>query len=193
MPSAKGCIKITMLDPEIKERNLNNMGIAMVLAGVFVTLVWRYGGTKTALEYSWMAWITLGCARRDAEEHRIPQDLLWIGIVGRIGFILKDPCAAEISRAMAGGPGISVILLLIVLIAERYGGGRFMGGGDIKLVGVTGTFLGWKGNWTVLLLACMFGAAYGAIQHKKEFPWGPCITAGAWIVMLAGSAWVPEF
>lgn len=179
-----------MKDPILNSNteNLRGIGIAALLASVFVTLRIRYGNEGPVLMYSWLAWITLGCAFQDREEHRISGDYFWIGILGRVIFLEADEnIVLQLGKAMIGGLGVSGILLIGILGAEMCRKRRLMGGGDIKLICLTGVFLGWRGNWACLLLAGIFGLAYGLICGKKEFPWGPCVTAGAWVVMLAGS------
>ena len=66
-----------------------------------------------------------------------------------------------------------------------------MGGGDIKLLFVTGLYLGWQLNILCLFLACILGILFGLIANRKKdsqtlFPWGPAITAAAIVTLLAG-------
>ena len=81
--------------------------------------------------------------------------------------------------------------LVCVLVAETIMKKDAMGGGDIKLLALTGAFLGWKLNVLCLLLACVIGIIVGAVLMKKRgasraFPWGPSIAAAAWLTLLFG-------
>ena len=65
-----------------------------------------------------------------------------------------------------------------------------MGGGDIKLLFLTGLFLGWKRNLLCLVAACVIGIVWGLLQKKRDggedIPWGPSIALGAWLTALCG-------
>ena len=82
-------------------------------------------------------------------------------------------------------------LLLVVLVYEKLRKVEAMGGGDIKLLFVTGLYLGWQLNILCLFLACILGILFGLIANRKKdsqtlFPWGPAITAAAIVTLLAG-------
>ena len=81
-------------------------------------------------------------------------------------------------------------LLLVVLLYEKVRKVEAMGGGDIKLLFVTGLFLGWKLNLLCLFAACVLGIAFGLLAPKKDgaplFPWGPAITAAALLTVMYG-------
>ena len=71
-----------------------------------------------------------------------------------------------------------------------------MGGGDVKLAGVLGLYLGWLG-WGSLAVgafaAFFFGGvfglalmAFGRAGRRTAIPFGPWMIAGAWAGILAG-------
>jgi leader peptidase (prepilin peptidase)/N-methyltransferase len=73
-----------------------------------------------------------------------------------------------------------------------------MGGGDVRLAGVTGLMLAWLG-WSSLavgafaafLLGGLYGIALIAARRagrRSAVPFGPWIVAGAWIGVFAGEA-----
>ena len=69
-----------------------------------------------------------------------------------------------------------------------------MGGGDIKLLFVTGMYIGWAENLLALFFACIIGIIAGVVQQKKAdtdesvyFPFGPSIALGAFLSMLVGN------
>ena len=76
-----------------------------------------------------------------------------------------------------------------------------MGGGDLKLLFVTGLWLGWAKNLLCLLLACVFGIVFGLATQKRRaqqenakiLPWGPSICAAGIITMLAGDAVIAAY
>ena len=75
-------------------------------------------------------------------------------------------------------------------------GREAMGGGDLKLLFVTGLFFGWKGNLFCLILACIFGIVFGLLaagrggEKGAPIPWGPSIALGAWVTALAGEPFI---
>ncbi len=61
-----------------------------------------------------------------------------------------------------------------------------MGGGDVKLMGMVGSFLGWKGALLTIMLGALSGSVVGILlivlkRHKmgKIIPFGPFLAAGA--------------
>jgi leader peptidase (prepilin peptidase)/N-methyltransferase len=61
-----------------------------------------------------------------------------------------------------------------------------MGGGDVKLMGMVGSFLGWKGALLTIMLGALTGSVIGVLlivlkRHKLEklIPFGPFLAAGA--------------
>ncbi len=80
-----------------------------------------------------------------------------------------------------------------VLRLARPGG---MGGGDVKLAGVIGIYLGWVG-WSSLAVgafaAFLFGGIFGSLLmlakragRKTAIPFGPWMILGAWTGVFAG-------
>ena len=71
-----------------------------------------------------------------------------------------------------------------------------MGGGDVKLAGVVGLYLGWIG-WGTLAVgafaAFLLGGLFGivlliAAGRRTAIPFGPWMIAGAWLGILTGEA-----
>ncbi|MBR3812154.1 MAG: prepilin peptidase [Agathobacter sp.] len=88
------------------------------------------------------------------------------------------------------GLAVSIPLLFLVLIMERIRKKEAMGGGDIKLLFVTGLYLGWERNLRVLLLASLLGVVFLLIKDRKvdakkedTFPFGPMIAIASVVCM----------
>ncbi|MEZ3160922.1 prepilin peptidase [Microbacterium sp. BWT-B31] len=71
-----------------------------------------------------------------------------------------------------------------------------MGGGDVKLAGVVGLYLGWVG-WAALAVgafaAFLLGGVYGVVllasrkaSRRTAIPFGPWMLAGAWTGIITG-------
>ena len=87
-----------------------------------------------------------------------------------------------------GMAGVSVLLLCITLLAP----GSF-GGGDIKLMAVSGLFLGWEGNLRAFSLAvftagafCLWMLLWGKLERKARISFAPFICAGI-LMQITGS------
>jgi len=69
-----------------------------------------------------------------------------------------------------------------------------MGGGDVKLMGMIGSFLGWKSALLTIMLGAMSGAIVGGTmvalkRHKPEnvIPFGPFLAGGALLSLFYGN------
>lgn len=93
-----------------------------------------------------------------------------------------------ISHVIAGlvfGGGV----LLLSLIMDKVMGRETMGGGDIKLLGVTGLYLGFAGTLLTLILSCVLGLVFNVVnrnRENKEFPFGPWIAIASAVVLFLG-------
>jgi leader peptidase (prepilin peptidase)/N-methyltransferase len=86
-----------------------------------------------------------------------------------------------IGLLLGGGP-----LLAIGWIWEKLRHVEAMGGGDVKLMGMVGSFLGWKGALLTIMLGALAGSVVGIVliamkrhERGKYIPFGPFLAAGA--------------
>ena len=65
-----------------------------------------------------------------------------------------------------------------------------MGGGDVKLLGMVGSFLGWQNVLLAFFIAPIFGNVVGIIEKIKSkgdiIPYGPHLSLASFIAMLWG-------
>ncbi len=167
--------------------------IAEIISAVmFAAVLLKFDISLQALEYVIFACLLMVCSFADLEGRIIPDRFIVAGIVVRTAFfvILNDPIKAA-ADDLAGGFGIAGLLLIIVLAFEKLRGIEAMGGGDIKLIFMTGIFLGWKINLLCLFIACTTGIVTGLVfktdDEDRTFPWGPSIALAAAICMLFGN------
>ena len=94
----------------------------------------------------------------------------------------------HVAAAIVFGGGI----LLLSLVMDRVLGRESMGGGDIKLLAVTGLYLGFIGTLLTLIIACVAGLVFSIARkgrlddEEKAFPFGPWIAIASAIVLFAG-------
>jgi leader peptidase (prepilin peptidase)/N-methyltransferase len=77
------------------------------------------------------------------------------------------------------------------LIAFFFKGG--MGGGDIKLIAMIGSFLGWQGTLFTIFFGALLGSLVGMTLmllgrkgRKDKVPFGPFLSCGAILFILSG-------
>ena len=173
---------------------------------VFVSLLLKYDISLQTLEWWLVAAILLACAFADLEGYIIPDRFIAAGIVLFIGtlFFSGRPLKRAADGAI-GGFAVALGLLLFVLLMEKLLGREAMGGGDIKLLFLTGLFLGWQGNLLCLFAACLAGIVTGLVsarragkddggdagEERRPIPWGPSIAFGAFVAAMIGDqVWV---
>lgn len=93
-----------------------------------------------------------------------------------------------IGLLLGGGP-----LLAIGWAWEKLRHVEAMGGGDVKLMGMVGSFLGWKGALLTIMLGALAGSVAGILlilfkRHKMEkvIPFGPFLAVGSIAAMFYG-------
>ena len=163
-----------------------------VSAVLFAAVLLKFDISLQALEYMIFACLLMACSFADLEGRIIPDRYIISGLLVRAAFfvILNDPAKVALDD-LIGGVGIAGLLLVVVLVFEKIKGIEAMGGGDIKLIFMTGIFLGWKVNLLCLFIACIIGIisglAFKSEDGDKTFPWGPSIALAAVICMLFGN------
>jgi leader peptidase (prepilin peptidase)/N-methyltransferase len=124
-----------------------------------------------------------------------------IGLIAA-AFLLPDPFSTfstsngtavfEVLGLINSLIGLVVGFGLFYLIAVLSRGG--MGGGDIKMMGMVGAFIGWKGVLLTTLLGSLTGAIVGVglmaaskAGRKTKIPFGPYLALGALISLFFGT------
>ena len=164
----------------------------LISAVVFTALLFRFDISLRLVEFLALSAVLLCISFADLEGYIIPDILIIIGLVIRVIFIvLSEQPGPEALQSLIGALSISLPLLLIVLVAEKIMKKEAMGGGDIKLFFMAGSFFNWKENLLAAIFACIIGIVLGAAAMKKRgeskpFPFGPAISAGFFLCMLCG-------
>ncbi|MEE2916562.1 A24 family peptidase [Sphingomonas ginsenosidimutans] len=141
-------------------------------------------------------WLLLTLAVMDAHDFWLPDELtaaLAIGGVASAWWVAPDW-----PDRLIGGVGGFALLWLVAAGYRRWRGREGMGGGDPKLFGAIGLWLGWRLLPAVLVIAGLVGLGWIAFQHWRgrtmaaddALPLGTLMAVAAypaWIVMI-GSA-----
>ncbi|MFE5410705.1 prepilin peptidase [Microbacterium sp. NPDC056569] len=160
-----------------------------------VLRAWAIGLIVVAFLY--FAAISIVLTLIDLDTHRLPNSIVLpsyflAGSLFTVAAWLTGDWGA-LARAAIGMAGM--YLLYFLLRAVRPGG---MGGGDVKLAGVIGIYLGWLG-WGALAVGTFAAFLYGGVfgialmllrraGRKTAIPFGPWMILGAWTGVFAGEA-----
>lgn len=165
----------------------------LISAAVFVTLLLRYDISLQTLEGWLLACVLLACAFADLEGYIIPDRFIAAGVVlFAVTLLIEPEPFHRLTDGLLGGVGVGGGLLLLSLYMDKRMKRETLGGGDVKLLFLTGLFFGWKGNLLCLTLACVAGIVWGLAGKRRgeAIPWGPSIAVGAWITALAGQPFI---
>lgn len=155
-----------------------------LLSAVGYWLVYRYYGLSFESLAACVFVIILLCAAfADLQTGLIPDRLTYPGII--IGLVLAW-FTIGLKTALLGSLSFAVFFFIIAIASK---GG--MGGGDIKLAGVIGAFLGWQGALVTFVLASLLGGlaagyllARGKADRKSAIRFGPYLALGAFITLI---------
>ncbi|MFZ5925247.1 MAG: prepilin peptidase [Bacillota bacterium] len=155
---------------------------------VFLLIVSSRGATPGTMGHLLLASLVVVAAGIDLNHGVIPDKLTLPGMVA--GVIAGIPGGVpEVAMRLLGLLACGGLVFLIVLVSR---GG--MGGGDVKLMALVGSFLGLWGGLASFMIACFVGAlvgvallAFGIKSRKDEIPFAPFIAAGTIIVCISGT------
>ena len=104
-------------------------------------------------------------------------------------FLSSDSMLASLSNSLLSGVGAFLVVLGIILLYPQS-----MGGGDVKLAGVIGLLVGYPSVLVALWVATVSGGLVaipllvsGKRGRKDAMPFGPFLSLGALVGLLAGS------
>jgi leader peptidase (prepilin peptidase)/N-methyltransferase len=170
-------------------------GVLAVAGSIVATLaVHRLGGSFGLVGMTVvLAGLLLALAYSDFATWRLPDQLngllLLIGLLV-LPVVQDGSLATRGAGALAGWLGLSATAWLY----ERSTGRPGLGGGDAKLLGAGGAWVGLDGVASVViwgaglaLVAVVLAAVAGAkLGRDSPIPFGPYLAAGIWLVWLFG-------
>ncbi len=125
-------------------------------------------------------------------DHRIIPDEISLGGIplGLLACTLIGvPRLESLIGALAGAGGLLAVAFLYSALRKVDG----MGGGDIKLAGMLGAFLGWKGVLMTIVLGSLLGSllgialmASGKGTGKTALPFGSFLAPAAALILIVG-------
>jgi len=158
------------------------------LLWVAAYLVW--GVSVHALAGALLGTILLGIGITDARHYLIPDEYTWGGLVIGLAASLAGGWQGFLQAVIGAAAGFA--LLYVVGVGGKWMfGEEAMGGGDIKMMAMVGSFVGWKG----VLLTIFSGALLGtlifvplSLRKKRLVPFGVFLAVGAAVTVVWGDA-----
>ena len=96
----------------------------------------------------------------------------------------------DLKWGLVSAVGVGLLILLISLVFDKLTGKESLGGGDIKLLFMTGLYMRPGVTLFSLMLSC-FGGLFIALGLKKDkIPFGPSISIAVFLSILFGSEFV---
>lgn len=146
-------------------------------------MIWNFIAVSTVV---WIAGVI------DLQCHKIPNQVLLFGIVGRILFLtltlffFREEFLLQLLMSVAGGIASLLVMLLLSIISKQG-----IGYGDVKLYACIGWYLGLLDTYYVLFYAVLIAALYAAYvllakkgTRKTRIPFGPFTYLGFALVYL---------
>jgi leader peptidase (prepilin peptidase) / N-methyltransferase len=167
---------------------------------MWLATFWRFGATWQTGGYCLLlAWL-IALAAIDLDTMTLPNPLTSSGLV--LGVVFQTFLGYQETQTIAGAVqyfmgsiGGMVLGIWIYDIIQILGtllmGQLAQGGGDAKLMGMVGAWLGWSGVLLTGGMASFVGSAVmgSAIllgSSRRKFPLGPFLAAGALVSLFAG-------
>jgi leader peptidase (prepilin peptidase) / N-methyltransferase len=151
----------------------------------YVLILWHFGLSPAAFVYAVLfsalvviTWIDLS--------HQIIPDVITLpgtvlGLVAGSTILPVGPFNSLAGMFLGAG-----ILWVLAWVSPYVFGKEGMGGGDVKLMAMTGAFLGWKAALMTIMLGAVIGSVVGLalimmrIMRRDEYvPFGPFLALGA--------------
>jgi leader peptidase (prepilin peptidase)/N-methyltransferase len=161
------------------------------LVGVlFGVSVLAYGPSLHAVSASVFGTLLLGIAITDARHYLIPDEFSLGGLVLGLALALGGGVPGFLQALLGAAVGFALLWTVAQAGAWVFKE-EAMGGGDIKMMAMVGSFVGWRG----VLLTVFAGAALGSlifvplsIKKKRLVPFGVFLAVGAVVTYVFGDA-----
>jgi len=172
--------------------------IEALVGALWLAAYLSYGVSVQALAGALICTILLGIGITDARHYLIPDEFTWGGLGLGLALSLVGGWQGFLQAVIGAAVGFG----LLYAVGEA---GRWlfkeeaMGGGDVKMMAMVGSFVGWKG----VLLTIFAGALLGtlifvplSLRKKRLVPFGVFLAVGAAVAFVWGDAiieWYQHF
>jgi leader peptidase (prepilin peptidase)/N-methyltransferase len=172
--------------------------IEVVTGALFALAAWKFDYSLETLVYLAFFWALVVLSAIDLEHRLLPNRVVYPAFVIGWGALAAVALAdADVDRLLDAALGMVIFGGFFFVVALVFPAG--MGGGDVKLAFVLGTFLGYLGApglvvvgmFLSFLLGALFGVGLMALQkggRKTMVPFGPFLALGTVITVFVGQS-----
>jgi leader peptidase (prepilin peptidase) / N-methyltransferase len=168
----------------------SHLVIELIGAAIGIAAGWAAPGIE-GVAGAVFGWLLLALGAIDLAAFWLPNGLVAaLAVTGLVSGLAGLPPGVE-ARLIGGAAGFGV-LWLVAAGYRRLRGRMGLGGGDPKLFGAIGLWLGWRALPGVLLAACVIGLVWAVAMRMRgdaRLPLGTLLAAaafGCWLVLVAG-------
>jgi leader peptidase (prepilin peptidase)/N-methyltransferase len=169
--------------------------IELTVGALWAALVWDFGISWPVAVYAGFFWVLVVLTAIDLEHKLLPNKIVYPTFV--VSWIaLAGAAALEGDLSPLRGAAIGALIFGGFLFTVAFIVPAGMGGGDVKLAFVLGTFLGYAGGAGVTLvgmfLSFLLGGGIGIVllskggDRKTQVPFGPFLAAGTVLAIFVG-------
>lgn len=151
----------------------------------WVLIIYFFGLTFQGAAGVFLFSLALVIAQIDLEHYLIPNSLVLILLITGFLYYFLEPDPGLLNRAL----GLAVGFVIPLILSYLSKGG--MGGGDIKLMGAMGLWLGFPGILYSLFIAALTGSIAGILliatgikKRRDPIPFGPFLIIGFLCIFL---------
>ncbi len=185
--SLSGWIVYRIVDRRSRGKHRLERALTIVTSALLLAILGsKFGPSALLAVYGIFTMVLVGVALFDHRKQEIPLIVTIPGALSGLaaaGTLLPLGIVYSIGGLLFGG---GVLIATTVVEAAR---GKEVGGGDWKLAAMIGTFIGWPGMITTLILTGVFGVAGALIMKAAGLParpraLGPWLCAGGVVTIL---------
>lgn len=156
---------------------------------LWLVLFYCYGFEWKSVLYCVLISILIVISVIDFKTYEIPPSLN--GCIGILGMIQVTADRDNWLKYGIGFFSVSFFLLILYYISK----GRAVGGGDVKLMAVTGLLLGWQLTLFAFVVGCLLGSMIHSIRMKAAgagsvLAMGPYLAGGILCALLFGNPFI---
>ena len=163
--------------------------VTVALGGL---VLWRLGPTRNGFAAFVLVLLLIAATVTDLERRLIPDRITLPGIA--LGLLIRlYPEPRAVLDGVAGGLVGGGIFYAIAWLSPKVFGQEGMGGGDIKLAGMMGAFLGWKVVLLAIYVGILMGGLVGVLllllrlkRFRQYMAFGPFLALGGVVAVLWG-------
>lgn len=161
--------------------------VELLTAVLLLTVYLLHGNSWASVHWGVFTALLIVISFIDLDTQLIPSELVYIGMAWAGAYnLLVQPM--PLFEWLLGG-----LLGFGLFYAIYYFSNGGMGGGDVRLAGMLGLFLGWRLLLLALLWSFVGGAlvsllllASGRVTRKDAIPFGPFMAVGGWAAAIWG-------